>query len=591
MNFPKSTRYINHFLLLDAMEKRWEIKALPDEAKATELAKQLNINVRIAQLLLQRGIRTFEEAKLFFRPELTHLHDPFLMADMHKAVDRLSMAIANNEKILVYGDYDVDGTTAVALMYRFLKGFTSHLAYYIPDRYAEGYGISTIGIDYATEHNFNLIIALDCGIKSQAKIDYANSLGIDFIICDHHRPDETLPNAIAVLDPKRTDCPYPYKELSGCGIGFKLAQAFLIQQDGDMEQLYNLMELCAISIACDIVPISGENRVLAAFGLKRIHNNPVPGIATLIELSGAKPESMDISDLVFKIGPRINAAGRIGHGSMAVELMVTDQPEDSLKHGDSINDHNVVRKEIDEETTAQALAMIEGDSWIMAAKSTVLYNPDWHKGVIGIVASRVIEKYYRPTILLTESHGMAAGSARSVRGFDVYDAIEACSDLLEQFGGHTYAAGLSLKTENIAAFREKFDAIVSATITPEQLIPSSVADLEIELTDIYSKFYSIIKQMAPFGPANLNPVFVIKNVRNGGNSRRVGADLSHLKIDLVNADNSARIGGIGFQLGHKAELVLSGQPFDVMCQIDENEFRGNVELQLKIKDIRATELK
>ncbi|HQK97368.1 MAG TPA: single-stranded-DNA-specific exonuclease RecJ, partial [Bacteroidia bacterium] len=501
------------------MEKRWVLKPQGDADAVTRLAAELRINRILVNLLVQRGITTYEEARRFFRPSLDMLHDPFLMKDMDKAIDRINTAVENKEKVMVYGDYDVDGTTAVSLVYTFLKSLSGDIAHYIPDRYKEGYGISKQGIDFAKENGYTLIIALDCGIKSVDKIDYANSLGVDFIICDHHRPGAEIPNAVAVLDPKRNDCPYPYKELSGCGIGFKLVQAFAQQNEMPFSQLEQYLDLVAISIAADIVPITGENRILAYYGLQRLNREPRPGIKAILELSGFKRDELTINDIVFTIAPRINAAGRIESGTKAVELLISRNEDLAGFLGDDINDQNNTRKNLDQLITDQALQQIEDNEDFKNRKSTVLYNPEWHKGVIGIVASRLTDRYYRPTIVLTKSNGMVSGSARSVKDFDVYNAIESCSDLLEQFGGHMYAAGLTMREENVDAFREKFEAIVSTTIEEKMLTREIEIDAELSLTDITCSFYNILKQFAPFGPGNLSPIFRSSGVRDNGRGR------------------------------------------------------------------------
>jgi single-stranded-DNA-specific exonuclease len=568
------------------LQKRWIVKPAGDAEVIERIRKELGVDPVIANLLSQRGITTFEEAKAFFRPDLSHLHDPFLMKDMDKATERLERAVKNNEKILVYGDYDVDGTTAVSLMYMFLRGFHKNIDYYIPDRYAEGYGISYKGIDFARDNGFSLIIALDCGIKSIGHVEYAAGLGIDFIICDHHRPGETLPAAAAVLDPKRDDCSYPYKELSGCGIGFKLAQAYAIRNDIPDEDYCCYLDLAVISIAADIVPITGENRVLAYYGLKLLNSAPREGIKAILELTNVKRE-LTISDLVFIIGPRINAAGRIESGKLAVQLLTSGDAASALDSGQSINLNNNERKELDTLITQQALEMIDADPGLVSRKSTVLFNPEWHKGVIGIVASRLTERYYRPTVVLTESNGMATGSARSVKDFDVYEAICSCSDLLEQFGGHKYAAGLTMKLENVEAFVQRFEDYVSATLPEHLMVPEIEIDAEIKITDIVPRFFRIIKQFAPFGPGNMAPVFMSRHVVDKGFVRVVGNN--HLKLDILQPDvPRACFSSIAFGLGQHFELV-QGKPFDVCYNIEENDWNGTISLQLNVKDVRAAE--
>ncbi len=567
------------------MEKRWVLKPQGDADAVTRLAAELRINRILVNLLVQRGITTYEEARRFFRPSLDMLHDPFLMKDMDKAIDRINMAVENKEKVMVYGDYDVDGTTAVSLVYTFLKSLSGDIAHYIPDRYKEGYGISKQGIDFAKENGYSLIIALDCGIKSVDKINYANSLGVDFIICDHHRPGAEIPNAVAVLDPKRNDCPYPYKELSGCGIGFKLVQAFAQQNEMPFSQLEQYLDLVAISIAADIVPITGENRILAFYGLQRLNREPRPGIKAILELSGFKRDELTINDIVFTIAPRINAAGRIESGTKAVELLISRNEDLAGFLGDDINDQNNTRKNLDQLITDQALQQIEDNEGFKNRKSTVLYNPEWHKGVIGIVASRLTDRYYRPTIVLTKSNGMVSGSARSVKDFDVYNAIESCSELLEQFGGHMYAAGLTMREENVEAFREKFEAIVSSTIEEKMLTREIEIDAELSLTDITGSFYNILKQFAPFGPGNLSPIFRSSGVRDNGRGRIVGNN--HLKLTLTQEGNQPGVyDGIAFQLGHHHPMVEQQEAFDVVYHIEENNFNNRITLQLNIKDLK-----
>lgn len=567
------------------MEKRWVLKPQGDADAVTRLAAELRINRILVNLLVQRGITTYEEARRFFRPSLDMLHDPFLMKDMDKAIDRINTAVENKEKVMVYGDYDVDGTTAVSLVYTFLKSLSGDIAHYIPDRYKEGYGISKQGIDFAKENGYTLIIALDCGIKSVDKIDYANSLGVDFIICDHHRPGAEIPNAVAVLDPKRNDCPYPYKELSGCGIGFKLVQAFAQQNEMPFSQLEQYLDLVAISIAADIVPITGENRILVYYGLQRLNREPRPGIKAILELSGFKRDELTINDIVFTIAPRINAAGRIESGTKAVELLISRNEDLAGFLGDDINDQNNTRKNLDQLITDQALQQIEDNEDFKNRKSTVLYNPEWHKGVIGIVASRLTDRYYRPTIVLTKSNGMVSGSARSVKDFDVYNAIESCSDLLEQFGGHMYAAGLTMREENVDAFREKFEAIVSTTIEEKMLTREIEIDAELSLTDITGSFYNILKQFAPFGPGNLSPIFRSSGVRDNGRGRVVGNN--HLKLTLTQEGNQPGVyDGIAFQLGHHHPMVEQQEAFDVVYHIEENNFNNRITLQLNIKDLK-----
>ena len=729
-------------------EKRWKIKSSAPAEIADRLVKEVKVSPVIANLLWQRGVNTYDEAKLFFRPQLEHLHDPFLMKDMDKAIARIEKAIKNKEKILIYGDYDVDGTTSVALVYSFFKhhtpssspeggepegrrtipkyhttdkqmwkllhkkavemrdnptpaedvmwqllrkhgvdfhfrrqhlidrfivdfvclekslvievdgdihdyqkkedeertnflnseGFTvirfrnekvigntddvvkqisdtlqslpsrnaihppslsplgregvgsDLIDYYIPDRYKEGYGISTAGIDYAAENGISLIIALDCGIKAIDKVDYANKKKIDFIICDHHLPGDTIPKATAVLDPKRKDCDYPYKELSGCGIGFKLVQAFSQKNNIAVGELEQYLDLCCISIAADIVPITGENRILAFYGLKHINASPRPGIRAMLEMTKMKRE-LTITDIVFVIGPRINAAGRMESGKKAVEMLISSTSEHAVEAGNYLDKNNSERRDLDVYTTQQALAMIEESSILQTKKTTVLFDPNWHKGVIGIVASRLTETYYRPTIMLTQSNGVVSGSARSVKDFDVYEAISACSDLLEQFGGHKYAAGLTLKPENVKAFQNKFEEVVSATITEEMLIPEIEIDAEINLSDITPSFYNILKQFGPFGPGNMNPIFMTKNVSDRGVASIIGKN--HLKMEVVPShlapsprERGTAFPAIAFGMEEHFEYVAKKNPFTVCYHINEQEWEGKTYLQLMVKDLK-----
>jgi single-stranded-DNA-specific exonuclease len=566
------------------MEKRWVYKQEASEDVVRNLAQELKISPTLASILCQRDICTFEEAKSFFRPTLEELHDPFLMKDMGKAVERLNEALHKSEKILVYGDYDVDGTTSVALMYGFLRHYTHQIDFYIPDRYIEGYGVSRQGMDYAAENGFNLIISLDCGIKSAEMVEYASARGIDFIICDHHLPDEDVPKAVAVLDPKQVDCPYPYKELSGCGVGFKLVQAFCLQNGIDLQEAYQWLDLLVVSIASDIVPITGENRILAYFGLRLLNSaQPMrPGLEALRELADIRGE-MDINSIVFGFSPRINAAGRMGDAKNSVRMLLAQTKEEAIKMADIINESNKQRRTKDTDITKEALQMIADDDFLRNAKSTVLYKESWHKGVVGIVASRCIERYYRPTIILTHSNGKASGSARSVHGFNVHNAIESCSDLLEQFGGHMYAAGLTLPIENIPAFRERFEKFVTDNITEEQKVPQIEIDGEIPLSQITRNFFSIVKQMEPFGPGNMRPVFVSECVYDTGNLRIVGD--SHLKLRLTQ-DGYSNIDAIGFGFADYYAKISKGIPFDVCYTIEENIYRGVISIQLQIKDIR-----
>lgn len=567
------------------MQKRWVEQGAKNLALIEELKQSLHVDEVLAGLLTDRGINDFEEARYFFRPELQHLHDPFLMKDMDAAITRIDKAISTGEKILIYGDYDVDGTTSVALVYSFLKKYHSEIDFYIPDRYKEGYGISTQGIDYASEHGFSLIIALDCGIRSNDKIDYAISKNIDFIICDHHLPGPSLPLAVAVLDPKRADCDYPYKELSGCGIGFKLVQAYANKHDIAFADISCYLDLVAVSIASDIVPVTGENRVLAWYGLQRLNAEPCKGLTALMNISGRK-ENLTLTDVVFTIGPRINAAGRIDDAKHAVNLLIADTDAFAFEKGQVINGKNTERREYDSDITGQALALIDADPELIRRKTTVVYNEGWHKGVIGIVASRLTEKYYRPTIVMTLSNGYAAGSARSVVGFDLYEALLECGDLLEQFGGHKYAAGLTMKTENIPAFQQKFEEVVSRTIPEELLTQALMIDAELELNNISPKFYRIMKQFEPFGPLNMAPLFISRNVYTYGSASLVGE--THLKMS-VHQDNKTFYNCIGFGLGEFLPMISSGAPYDICYTIEDNTWKEKTSMQLNIKGIRPSQ--
>ncbi|HBS86203.1 MAG: single-stranded-DNA-specific exonuclease RecJ [Bacteroidetes bacterium GWF2_38_335] len=568
------------------MEKNWIIKELGDRQIIQDLKSSLNVEEIVAQLLIQRGITTFDEARAFFRPQLEDLHDPFLMKDMDKAVTRLEAAIKYNEKIMIYGDYDVDGTTAVALLYSFLLKRYSRLVYYIPDRYKEGYGVSFNGIDYASENEVTLIIALDCGIKAVEKVNYAREKKIDFIICDHHTPGEIIPSAAAVLNPKRKDCKYPYKELSGCGVGFKFMQAYCLKNEISLSEVFTYLDLVAVSIGSDIVPITGENRILAFHGLNKINNEPLTGIRAILDISGCSDLTLEINDVVFKIGPRINAAGRIESGRRAVELLITDDEVLAMEIAHEINNFNEERKELDHSITEEALKTIESSESLIQSKSTVLFNPEWHKGVIGIVASRLIEHYHRPTIILTESNGLLTGSARSVHDFDLYAAIDACSELLEGFGGHMYAAGLTLKKENFEAFRKKFEEVVSAKISADQLVPQIIADAEISLGNISRRLYRIINQFQPFGPENMRPVFISENVRDAGDTKAVGKNSEHLRLDVMENGPQSRIQGIAFNKGYELSKVKTGGNFKICYCIDENVFNNKVSLQIRVKDLK-----
>ena len=554
------------------------------------LKEVLGIDGILAMLLAQRRIRDFESAKVFFRPAFEHLHDPFLMKDMQRAVDRIGHAIRHRENIMVYGDYDVDGTTSVAMVYSFLKKIYANVDYYIPDRYTEGYGISFKGIDVAVAGDFRLMISLDCGIKAVEKIKYANTKGIDFIVCDHHYPGAELPAAFAILNPKRADCNYPYKELSGCGVGFKMLQAFAQKNGIAAEEVYAYIDLVAVSIASDIVPMVGENRVLTALGVQKLNENPSLGLKSIVKISGLEKSQRHVDDIVFKIGPRINAAGRMKSGKHAVELLVSDEERAARYTGVEIDRYNTDRRNIDSDITGQALRMLADDPKQEYRRTTVLFNPSWHKGVVGIVASRLIETHYRPTVVLTESNGLATGSARSVEGFDLYKAIDSCSDLLENFGGHMYAAGLTMKKENVAAFSRRFEEVVAAIITDEQLVPNIEIDAEIDFTDIDAKFVRILKQFQPFGPKNMSPVFLTRNVVDTGAAKIVGKYGEHLKLELRQLCHPEIVfPAIGFQLSEHYPVTKSGAPFDVCFTVEENTFRGETKIQLQVKQLRAAE--
>ena len=562
---------------------RWTIKPKPSEEKVKNLAAALNVEEFVASLLVQRGIETFEEAKKFFRPTFADLHNPYLMKDMDKAVERIEKAIENEENILVFGDYDVDGTTAVSLVSSYLKTYYLNVATYIPDRYEEGYGVSFKGIDFADDNNFSLIIALDCGIKSIDHVAYAKERNIDFIICDHHRPGEFLPEAVAVLDPKRADCSYPYDELCGCGIGFKLIQALGENRNQTIEDLIPYLDLVATAIAADIVPMTGENRVLAHYGLQVINSDPRPGIKALIHQ--VKKQTLDITDVVFIIAPRINAAGRIKHGNYAVQLLSEFNFEQAQKFASEIEKYNSDRKELDKRITKEALSQIE-ENQEKERFTTVVFQEDWHKGVIGIVASRLIETYFRPTLVFTKSGDKYAASARSVLGFDVYNALESCAEHLEQFGGHMYAAGMTLKEENYNNFKAAFEKVVKETIHPDSLTPEIAIDAEINFSDITPKLTRILKQFEPFGPQNRTPVFLTKNIKDTGYSKKMGADEDHLKL-FVKQNTPDGITAIGFGLGNKIDLVTNQKPFQALYCIDENEWNGKISLQLRLKDING----
>ena len=562
------------------MNKKWVRKKI-DKNIVENLAKDLGVDKIISHLLVLRGIKTFAEAECFFRPKISHLHDPFLMKNMSTAVARIETAIIKKQKILVYGDYDVDGTTSVAMMYSFLAKYSENIEYYIPCRYDEGYGISIKGIDYAYENNFSLIIALDCGIRAIDQVNYANKKAIDFIICDHHTPANNLPNAQAILNPKQIDCPYPYKELSGCGVGFKLIQAYCEKNNISFDEIIEFLDLLTVSIGADIVNMTGENRVFAFYGLKQINSNPRVGLKALMDLSSFTKD-LDMSDVVFGIAPRINAAGRIKHASKAVEILVELDCVKAKEFSDAIEENNKIRKELDKAITIEALKMINTKK-----KSTVVFSKNWHKGVVGIVASRLIEHHYKPTIVLAENDGVLTGSARSVHDFDLYTAISKCAHLCEKFGGHKYAAGLSIKKENIQTFIDAFESEVSNSITSDQLIPKVEFDIKIELNDVNEKLFRIIKQFAPFGPKNLSPVFLSSEIIDAGYSKRIGSDKSHLKIIAKTSRGS--IHGIGFGMGDYFEIIKHPNLFNICYSISENEWNGRKNLQLMLKDIQKSD--
>ena len=574
-----------------AVEKIWKLREGADADNVRQLSSELGVDPVLAELLVQRGVHTFEQARSFFRPNLDDLHDPFLMQDMEKAVERVRQAVVSSEKVLVYGDYDVDGTTAVSLVYSFLRRLTSQVDFYIPERYDEGYGVSYKGIDWAAENGFGLIITLDCGIKANEKVDYAKSKGIEMIICDHHLPENELPKAVAVLDPKREDCHYPFDDLSGCGVGFKLVQAYSQRYDIPFETLIPLLDLLVVSIASDLVSVTGENRILAHFGLKQLNVNPREGLLAMIQLSGLEPNHLTIDDIVFKIGPRINAAGRMESGRMAVELLTAQDPADAVRIGTEINEHNNERKNIDRRITQEALEMVRSGNCLSSGNATIVYNPQWHKGVVGIVASRLVEAFYKPTIVFTMSQGgMVTGSARSVHGFDLYDAIESCSDLLENFGGHLYAAGLTLKEENLPAFCERIEKAISGTIIPAMQTPVVEIDAKLNFSQITPKFLRILKQFQPFGPGNNAPVFLTENVYDNGMGRKVGAEGGHLKLELIQESHPYHhISAIAFNMADFFDHIKMGNPIDVCYSIVENYYRGTANTQLRVKDLRGRE--
>ena len=571
------------------MNINWHIKQLtPEEQAAAErLSEELDISPVAGRILAGRGLRTAAEARAYIRPSLDSLHDPFLMRDMGAAVDRLCTAIDNHERIMVYGDYDVDGTTAVALMYSFLRTQTDNLIYYIPDRYTEGYGISTKGIDTAKENGCGLVIALDCGIKAVDKIEYANSLGVDFIVCDHHTPGETIPSAVAVLNMKRADCLYPFKELSGCGVGFKLVQAYALRRGIDMQEVYRLLPLLAMSIASDIVPLTGENRILAFFGLRAMNAFPSVGLSAIMQVAGIEGKTITISDLVYKIGPRINAAGRIKSGAEAVRLLITDNAEAALRFAKEIDSYNQDRRDYDSRTTDEALEQLEKDPMNSTKFTTVVYSPEWHKGVVGIAASRLTETWYRPTIVLTAGEDdIISGSARSVSDFDIYTAIDSCRDLLTNFGGHKFAAGLSMHKADLPEFQRRFEEYVAAHITPEQQVPTLDIEAEVELSDMNWKMYKILQCLEPFGPCNERPLFLCRHLINNRNSRAV-SDGRHLHLDVT--DTVVAMDGIAFGQGDKATHLQNGNAIDICFYLEENTYRGRTTLQMNAQDIKWSE--
>lgn len=568
-------------------EKKWILREPDDVEKVDRLSAELGIDSVLATLLVHRGIETFDEAREFFRPSLSSIHDPFLMKDMDKAVARLDEALSKGQKILVYGDYDVDGTTAVALVYSFLKKLTSNIDFYIPDRYDEGYGVSIKGIDWAAENACSLIITLDCDIKAIDKVRYAATKGIDVIICDHHLPEDELPPAVAVLDAKREDCHYPFDDLSGCGVGFKLVQAYSISKGMPFDSLLPLLDLLVVSIASDLVTVIGENRVLSHFGLKRLNEEPRKGLLAIINLSNLEPSHVTIDDIVFKIGPRINAAGRMESGRLAVELLTAEDDESAAAVAAKINDNNNERKNIDREITKEALEMVQEGKCLCHENAVVVYNPTWNKGVVGIVASRLVEAFYKPTFVLTKSNGFVTGSARSVRGFDLYGSIDSCAELLENFGGHIYAAGLTLKEEHLEEFAARVDKYVSEHMTEEMSTPVMEVDARLSFSRITPKFFRILKQFQPFGPGNNSPVFLTENIYDDGNGRKVGPAGQHLKLELIQESQPYhQISAIAFNMSGHFEHIRRGNPIDICYSIVENYYRGCSTLQLRIKDMR-----
>lgn len=576
--------------MVQARDSKWVLREPSDPEKVDRLATEVGIDKVLADLLIKRGVETFAQARSFFRPSLDNLHDPFLMKDMDVAVERLHRAVVSGESILVYGDYDVDGTTAVALLYSFVRRFTDKVDFYIPDRYDEGYGVSFKGIDYAVESGAGLIVTLDCGIKAIDKVKYAASKGIDMIICDHHLPEDSLPAAVAVLDPKREDCHYPFDDLSGCGVGFKLVQAYSARYGVPFDTLVPLLDLLVVSIASDLVTMVGENRILAHFGLKQLNENPCTGLQAMINLSSLEPGHVSIDDIVFKIGPRINAAGRMETGRLAVELLTSRSLSEAMQIGEKINESNNERKNIDREITQEALDMVQTGNCLCNGSAMIVYNPEWNKGVVGIVASRLVEAYYKPTVVLTKSNGFVSGSARSISGFDLYGAIESCADLLENFGGHVYAAGLTLKEENLPEFARRMDEYISAKIETEMMTPVIEVDSKLNFARITPKFFRILKQFQPFGPGNHNPVFLTENVYDAGTGRKVGAGGVHMKLDLIQEDQPYhQISSIAFNMAEHYDHIKEGNPFDICYSIVENYYRGNSSIQLRIKDLRERE--
>ena len=571
-----------------AVSKKWKIREGSDRQTVKQLSFELGVDPVLAELLVQRGVCTFQQARSFFRPDLADLHDPFLMTDMDKAVERVHQAVITGEKILVYGDYDVDGTTAVSLVYSFLRRLTRNIDFYIPERYDEGYGVSYKGIDWASENGFGLIITLDCGIKANEKVEYARERGIEMIICDHHLPENELPKAVAVLDPKREDCFYPFDDLSGCGVGFKLVQAYSQRYDIPFETLIPLLDLLVVSIASDLVSVTDENRILAHYGLKQLNSQPRVGLLAMIQLSGLEPNHLTIDDIVFKIGPRINAAGRMESGRIAVELLTASDEATAIRIGSEINEHNNERKNIDRRITQEALDMVREGKCLSSDNATIVYNPKWHKGVVGIVASRLVEAFYKPTIVFTQSQGgLVTGSARSVHGFDLYDAIESCADLLENFGGHLYAAGLTLREENIPAFCERIEKAISGKIIPQMQVPVVDIDAKLNFSQITPKFLRILKQFQPFGPGNSAPVFITENVYDNGMGRKVGAEGGHLKLELIQESHPYHhISAIAFNMADFFDHIKAGNPIDVCYSIVENYYRGTANTQLRVKDLR-----